>query len=177
MSGDGCDHDCTVSGCGNGVVAPGEACDTRTGRCQGGEMDGAPCDYDLQCDSGLCTSCPGGDCLSDCSGCGNGICCDTVFGCLIADQPCSEMGGTPVACDGPVCQHSGTCCKHLYLDWQGCHSDPYVLANCVDWGGHHAPCTECEPCCAFDGYCTSWDAPRCLEYEGTPVDCAQCWTP
>ena len=179
-SGDGCDYNCTASACGNGIVAEGELCDQLNGRCVGGALDGAPCDRNAQCGSGYCTSCPEGGCSNDCTACGAGACCSIMFGCVPefhTDQECSELGGTAVTCDDPVCQHSGTCCKHLYLDWAGCHSDPEVLANCYAWGGMLAPCSECERCCAFDGYCTSWDAGTCLEYEGTPVDCSQCWAP
>jgi cysteine-rich repeat protein len=176
-SGDGCDSNCTPSGCGNGVITTGESCDSRQGRCQGGELAGEPCELNAQCGTGFCTSCPTGDCVSGCSACGAGTCCDTIFGCSLAIQDCSAVAGTPVECDAPTCQHSGTCCRHLYLDWGGCHSDPYVLANCENWGGSLEPCSQCEPCCAFDGYCTSWHASECLEYEGTPVDCSQCWGP
>ena len=179
INGDGCDYNCTVSGCGNGVVAAGEFCDQTRGRCAGGVLDGAPCERNEQCEGGICTSCPPGGCSNDCSACGAGTCCDTRFGCLFSygDLSCSEVAGTPVPCDSPGCQYSGTCCKNLFLDWGGCHSDPNVLANCTNWGGHFAPCSECTPCCAFDGYCTSWDRFVCEEYEGTAVDCSQCWMP
>jgi cysteine-rich repeat protein len=180
VSDDGCDSNCTPSGCGNGVLTAGEFCDRRTSRCQGGDDDGESCERNEQCAGGLCTSCPPGGCSNDCTGCGAGICCDTRFGCLIAydeQEGCAPVAGTPVACDGATCQHSGTCCKNIFLDWQSCHSAQYVMDNCINWGGHYEPCSECLPCCAFSGYCTSWDAIDCLEYEGTPVDCAQCWGP
>jgi cysteine-rich repeat protein len=83
INGDGCDYNCTVSGCGNGVVAAGEFCDQTRGRCAGGVLDGAPCERNEQCEGGICTSCPPGGCSNDCSACGAGICCDTSIRLLV----------------------------------------------------------------------------------------------
>ncbi|HLK09799.1 MAG TPA: DUF4215 domain-containing protein [Candidatus Binatia bacterium] len=81
VNGDGCDNNCTFSGCGNGILDPGEQCD------DGNLIDGDGCDHNCtftgcgnaildpgeQCDDGNRTN--GDGCDNNCtfSGCGNGI--------------------------------------------------------------------------------------------------------
>jgi cysteine-rich repeat protein len=68
VDGDGCDSNCTVTGCGNGIVTPGEACDdsnTLDGDCCSGTCQLEP--EHTSCDDGkLCTTadvCSGGVCV------------------------------------------------------------------------------------------------------------------
>jgi cysteine-rich repeat protein len=174
ISGDGCDYDCTVSACGNGVTAGDEYCDGFGGRCIGGQDDGAPCHENAECPGGNCTSCPSGNCAGNCGSCGAGWCCD-ILGCAYYEgygQGCHAAGGTAVSCSSATCQYAGLCCASAFL---GCQDGIDALA-CASLGGTLGPCSECPTCCAFDGYCTSWSDSTCREYEGTPVDCSQCWT-
>ncbi len=80
VDGDGCDANCVVSGCGNGIVAPGEGCDD--GNLASGDGCDANCTVTAcgngirtgseQCDDGNAANDDG--CDADCrpSGCGNG---------------------------------------------------------------------------------------------------------
>jgi TQXA domain-containing protein len=79
--GDGCDHNCTPTSCGNGVATTGEACD------DGNLLDGDGCDFNCtetvcgngvvtigeQCDDGNAVN--GDDCDTNCTTprCGNGV--------------------------------------------------------------------------------------------------------
>jgi cysteine-rich repeat protein len=81
QNGDGCDNDCTLGGCGNGTVNPGEPCD------DGNAVEGDGCDSNCTlsacgngvtggseaCDDGNAVE--GDGCDSNCtlSACGNGI--------------------------------------------------------------------------------------------------------
>jgi cysteine-rich repeat protein len=81
QNGDGCDNDCTLGGCGNGTVNPGEPCD------DGNDLEGDGCDSNCTlsacgngvtggseaCDDGNAVE--GDGCDSNCtlSACGNGI--------------------------------------------------------------------------------------------------------
>ena len=81
VDGDGCDHNCTPTSCGNGVVTTGEACD------DGNLLDGDGCDFnctETACGNGVVTTgeqCDdandvnGDGCDTNCttSGCGNGV--------------------------------------------------------------------------------------------------------
>jgi hypothetical protein len=175
VSGDSCDYNCAVSGCGNGVAAGAEYCDDFGGRCVGGADDGAPCWANAECSGGYCTNCPSRDCAADCGSCGAGGCCTGLGGCGLYEgygQGCFLIGGV-TSCDSDTCQMAGTCCSTSF----GCMDDPGLVAECggILVGGSLMPCSQCPSCCAFDGYCTSWGVADCLEYEGTPVDCSQCW--
>jgi cysteine-rich repeat protein len=80
-NGDGCDNDCTLGGCGNGSVNPGEACD------DGNDLEGDGCDSNCTlsaCGNGVTggsEACDDGNviegdgCDSNCtvSACGNGL--------------------------------------------------------------------------------------------------------
>src|SRR5579871_627304 len=81
VNGDGCDNNCTFSGCGNGILDPGEQCD------DGNLIDGDGCDHNCtftgcgnaildpgeQCDDGNRTN--GDGCDNNCTlpACGNGV--------------------------------------------------------------------------------------------------------
>jgi cysteine-rich repeat protein len=171
-SGDGCDADCTLTGCGNGIVTSGEFCDHFHGRCVGGDSDGLQCLENAECPGGFCTSCPSGACAADCSGCGPGACC-WAAGCALLPGYGQGCAGFAVSCDAPVCQYAGTCCQNSSLG--ACSTELIAEGLCDDFGGTPVACSQCTPCCAFNGYCTSWATDQCLEYEGTPVDCSQCW--
>jgi cysteine-rich repeat protein len=81
IDGDGCDHNCTITGCGNRIATTGEACD------DGNTIDGDGCDHNCTitgCGNGIATTgeaCDDGNtidgdgCDHDCSvsACGNGI--------------------------------------------------------------------------------------------------------
>ncbi|HEY1101132.1 MAG TPA: DUF4215 domain-containing protein [Myxococcota bacterium] len=81
VDGDGCDKNCTLTGCGNGIVTAGEQCD------DGNDVDGDGCDRNCTisaCGNGVATSgeqCDDGNvidgdgCDHNCrpTGCGNGV--------------------------------------------------------------------------------------------------------
>ncbi len=81
LDGDGCDHNCTPTVCGNGVVTEGEICD------DGNLLDGDGCDFNCtttECGNGVPTTgeqCDdanevnGDDCDNNCTNprCGNGV--------------------------------------------------------------------------------------------------------
>jgi cysteine-rich repeat protein len=81
QNGDGCDNDCTLGGCGNGTINPGEACDDAN------EVEGDGCDSNCTisaCGNGVtggteacddANEVEGDGCDSNCtlSACGNGI--------------------------------------------------------------------------------------------------------
>jgi cysteine-rich repeat protein len=80
-SGDGCDANCTITRCGNGIVTAGEACD------DGNSIDGDGCDANCsvtscsngivtageRCDDGNATDGDGCDRTCVPTGCGNGV--------------------------------------------------------------------------------------------------------
>jgi cysteine-rich repeat protein len=53
--GDGCDSNCTVTRCGNGIVTPPEECDDGSGTCDGGFDDSMECLTNADC-RGVCAS-------------------------------------------------------------------------------------------------------------------------
>jgi cysteine-rich repeat protein len=81
VNGDGCDNNCTVTRCGNGIVDPGEQCD------DGNLIDGDGCDHNCtptgcgngvvdpseECDDGNLIDGDGCDHNCTFTGCGNGI--------------------------------------------------------------------------------------------------------
>jgi hypothetical protein len=171
---DGCDSNCTPTACGNGITAGAEHCDGFSGRCIGGAYDGLLCYSNAECSGGVCTSCPSGDCGNDCTACGPGACCRTL-GCGGPEPGFGSFCfGDIVPCNDADCQFAGTCCEGTFAEGHCLQSFP-DNAVCEDLGGENIPCGECAHCCEFDGYCTPWAAETCLEYEGTPVDCSQCW--
>jgi len=104
--GDGCDHNCKPTGCGNGVVTTGEECD------DGNTRDGDGCDHNCtfaRCGNGVIDAelheiCDDGNtrdndgCDSNCkpTGCGNGV--------LNPGEQCDD-GNTD---DGDGCDHNCT---------------------------------------------------------------------
>src|SRR5262249_28891380 len=100
VNGDGCDNNCTPTGCGNGVQTTGEACDDGNRRaradcspscvlerCGNGELDPGE-----QCDDGPTGS---ATCTTDCQlmppvTCGNGV--------IDAGETCDD--GNTADCDG-----------------------------------------------------------------------------
>ncbi len=144
-SGDGCDYNCTPTGCGNGVTSPGEICDAAYGSlyggiCVGGTNDGAHCAWNAECLGGYCTSCPyRQSCLPDCSGC---------------IQPPICVGLAPsIECY----MYTGTCIG------QGCIFTPLIA--CDD------PFCGTQGNCTINGYCVPARGDECAEYEGVPGNC------
>ena len=98
VNGDGCDTNCTPSGCGNGIVDPGEVCD------DGNTVNGDGCDSNCtppgcgngvvdageQCDDGNTVNGDGCDANCTLPGCGNGI--------VDAGEACDD--GNTNSCDG-----------------------------------------------------------------------------
>jgi cysteine-rich repeat protein len=143
VSADGCDSNCTASGCGNGLPAGGEFCDALYGSdlggvCVGGIYDGSACTVNAECDGGYCTNCPWRlSCAADCGSCETPICtptgpseCTMLTGFCIG-QSCLFI--PVVACDDPACGTAGNC--------------------------------------TIDGYCVPTDAVTCAEYEGVLGSC------
>jgi cysteine-rich repeat protein len=131
--GDGCDSNCTISGCGNGRVGPGEACD------DGNHVDGDGCDSNCTvtaCGNGLRTGaeqCDDGNLISDdgcdanCrpSGCGNGL--------VGGDEACDDGNGTSgdgcdvdcsvSSCGNGIAAGGEECDDGNLVDGDGCDSN------------------------------------------------------
>lgn len=144
VNGDGCDSDCTITGCGNGITTPGEYCDTTYGSiyggiCVGGTDNGSNCAWNDECTGGYCTSCPFRQrCLADCSACAEPPLCV-----LYTSQGCQMLTGT---CIGQVC---------VFLPIVACDD-----AQCDTPGN-----------CTINGYCVPTSEEECAEYEGVLGSC------
>jgi cysteine-rich repeat protein len=125
--GDGCDGSCTVSACGNGIVAGAELCDDFK-TCQ----NGALCSSDANCileGGGDCLRRDGDGCDNDCSpSCGNGVIdpvnqeqCDD--GNAVEGDGC-DSNCTPSACGNGVVSPGEECdAGFLGGDFNACRSD------------------------------------------------------
>ncbi len=118
IDGDGCDHDCTLTGCGNGIVTANEACD------DGNDIDGDGCDTCAItgcgdgiikspeiCDDGNPESGDGCDASCTVTGCGNGVqtrgeFCDDRN--LVDGDGC-DSNCTPTSCGNSVTTSGETC--------------------------------------------------------------------
>jgi len=116
IDGDGCDSNCTFTGCGNGITTAGEQCDdgnTRNGDCCSAtcqiDPDAAPCDDAVfcngadRCSRGICSVHAGDPCSTPCSST-----------CQEGARSCADPPGTP--CDdrnectlNDGCDGAGTC--------------------------------------------------------------------
>ncbi|MBI5503179.1 MAG: DUF4215 domain-containing protein [Deltaproteobacteria bacterium] len=131
--GEGCDGNCTVSACGNGVVAAGEACD------DGNRSDGDGCDSNCtatgcgngvvtgseQCDDGNWVDDDGCDANCRPSGCGNGVAgageeCDD--GNLTSGDGC-DANCTTSRCGNGVVAGGEACDDGNSVDGDGCDSN------------------------------------------------------
>ncbi|UQA58910.1 DUF4215 domain-containing protein [Polyangium aurulentum] len=145
--GDGCDSDCTVTACGNGIVTEGEACDdknkvsgdgcdancTVTGCGNGVQTDGEACD------DGNATD--GDGCDSDCTvtACGNGIvtdgeACDDKN---TADGDGCDSNCTVTACGNAIVTEGEACDDGNVESGDGCDTNctPSACGNGVMAGG------------------------------------------
>lgn len=180
-AGDGCcppgadinsDSDCPA-GCGNGVVEPGETCDTAiaagaTGACPTACDDGQACTADALGGAGTCTAtcthspitapaegdgcCPAGATHAtdtDCSlGCGDGLVsagetCDTAI-------PAGQTGACPTSCnDGMVCTTdtllAGGTCNAVCT--HATITTPVGGDGCCPAAGNANNDTDCHPVC------------------------------
>lgn len=99
QDGDGCDHDCSVTACGNGVVTAGEGCD------DGNDRDGDGCDR---------------GCVA--TGCGNGV----VTGEEVCDDGNDndgdgcDRGCLPTGCGNGVVTAPEECDDRNDVDGDGC---------------------------------------------------------
>ncbi|HIL14467.1 MAG TPA: DUF4215 domain-containing protein [Deltaproteobacteria bacterium] len=147
LSGDGCDSNCKVTMCGNGLTTSGEFCDADGGgvgalggACVGGSYDGLPCTWNADCQGGYCTSCPERSlCESDCSACMVPVCTYDI----LYPGSCGLLTGLGETCG------------------QGC--EPFIA--CDD------PFCGTQGNCTLDGYCVPTTAEKCAEYEGVSGSC------
>src|SRR5262249_31052803 len=103
--GDGCDHNCTITACGNGILTPatGERCD------DGNTTDGDGCDHNCTvtaCGNGIVTPATGEQC--DDGNTTNGDGCDNnckVTGCGNATMTPGEQCDDGNTTDGDGCSH------------------------------------------------------------------------
>ena len=133
VSGDGCDANCTFTGCGNTIVTAGEACD------DGNLVSGDGCDANCtvtacgngittgaeQCDDGNLTD--GDGCDSNCTltACGNGIItageqCDD--GNHVSGDGC-DSNCTPTGCGNGIVTAGEQCDDGNLVDNDGCDSN------------------------------------------------------
>jgi cysteine-rich repeat protein len=164
--GDGCDSNCTVTGCGNGIVTEGEQCD------DGNQDDGDDCSADCQSTTGaLCgngatdtgeacddaNEVDGDGCDSNCTvtACGNGIVtvgeqCDD--GNVIEDDGCSntcEGSGQRLLCGNGTMNESEACDDGNRVEGDGCDT------NCTATACGNGVVTNGEAC--DDGNTTDGD--------------------
>ncbi len=166
VDGDGCDHNCTPTSCGNGVVTAGEACD------DGNLLDGDGCDFNCTvtgCGNGVVTTgeeCDDGNavngdgCDDNCTvpRCGNGVAdpgeqcddgnatngdgCDTnctVTGCGNGVVTAGEQCDDGNAVDGDACDSNCTvtgCGNGVVTAGEQCDD-----GNAVSGDGCDANCT------------------------------------
>ncbi|MCP4448146.1 MAG: hypothetical protein GY811_22835 [Myxococcales bacterium] len=129
-SGDGCDADCSVTGCGNGVTAGAEGCDD--GRhCS----NGATCIEDIDCmgvGDTLCIPRSGDGCSADCASqeiCGDG---EFDFGETCDNgSHCDDVAiGAPAGTAGTTCAQGSTTCDGLGDGLCAPRSDDGCSADC-----------------------------------------------
>ncbi len=144
VNGDGCDLDCTVSSCGNGMPAGGELCDLvwhssgPGGVCVGGSFDGLPCWVNSECADGYCSSCFGLGC-NGCVGCGAPLCWfDSPGHCTMWVAECrigsACFGIQLFPCSDPGCAAEGNCTING-------HCVPTTAEWCTELEGVPGPCT------------------------------------
>jgi cysteine-rich repeat protein len=140
INGDGCDNNCTVTACQNGVVTGSEYCDAAAGRCVGGSYAGLWCVENAECTGGFCTYGPSGSCKSDCTACGPSACC------AFSPSPCmpdywygQSCAFGEFACDDPGCTSSGTCCVY------GDVCTAFNPSLCDEYEGTLVDCSQCAP--------------------------------
>jgi cysteine-rich repeat protein len=131
IDGDGCDSNCTLTGCGNGVVTAGEQCDD--GNVANGDCCSATCQFEV-------TGSPCGDdgdaCTADtCNGAGQ--CTHTVA----PGAPCNLDGNL---CTDDVCDATGACVGGPPTDCSD--GDPCTVDGCSPRVG----CTHIDTCGTAD---------------------------
>ncbi len=149
IDGDGCDSDCTVTGCGNGIVTEGEQCD------DGNAVSGDGCDSNCtasgcgngalsegeECDDGNLLD--GDGCDPDCrTACGNGATgpgesCDD--GNRVDGDGC-DSNCTVTACGNGIASFGEACDDGNTTDGDGCDS------NCRSTGCGNGVVTSGEEC-------------------------------
>jgi cysteine-rich repeat protein len=121
VDGDGCDNNCTVTRCGNGVLTAGEQCDD--GNTVAGDCCGATCQTEV---AGAACSDDGNACTDDA--------CDGAGTCTHPGRP----AGSPCASDGIDCTLD-------QCDGSGfCAHAPFACGVCLGCG----PAGECVPALA-----------------------------
>jgi cysteine-rich repeat protein len=140
-SGDGCDANCKVTACGNGIQTSGEACD------DGNSVDGDGCDHNCTmtaCGNGIVSAgeaCDDGNTLSgdgcdqNCTvtACGNGVAAGTEIcddGNAVNGDGC-DQNCTVTACGNGVVSAGEACDDGNTTDNDGCRND-CSLASCGD---------------------------------------------
>jgi cysteine-rich repeat protein len=162
VDGDGCDSNCTATGCGNTIVTAGEACDT-------GPSGSATCDPDCTlvscgdgttnpfavptelCDDGNVASGDGCDANCTLTACGNGVqtggeACDD--GNLVSGDGC-DSNCTPTVCGNGILTVPEQCDDGNLANADGCDG------NCTATGCGNGVQTVGEAC--DDGNLTSGD--------------------
>ncbi|MBL4634521.1 MAG: hypothetical protein JKY56_11650, partial [Kofleriaceae bacterium] len=181
INGDGCDNNCTITACGNGIETNAEACDD--GRdCS----DGTSCTDAAECvgiGDELCVPRSGDGCDADCSvtGCGNGV--------TAGDEACDDgrhcSNGTVCIDDGECAGIGDTICVPRSGD--GCSADCSATEVCGDGqpdfgeacdNGSHCddalPGVAGTPCVQGAGSCTGIGDELCIPRsdDGCSADCS-----
>ena len=168
-NGDGCDNNCTPTGCGNGVVTPntGEQCD-------GGAGCRANCTL-IRCGDGILD--PGEQC--DDGNTQNGDCCSSTCHFEASGSPCKDDGNecTEDVCNGAgacthpfepagtACTDDGKLCTDDVCDGAGACSHPNNTVACDDGNA----CTMDDHC--SDGVCVGEPIPAWVnEFDYTGLD-------
>lgn len=152
VDGDGCDSNCTLTGCGNGIVTAGEVCDDGSGNCTAPCCGNGVIESGEQCDDGASTATCDADCTP--ARCGDGTRNPS------AGEGCDD--GNTAGGDGCEANCGADCCASQNVP--GC--DASLCDSCV--------CGVDPFCCSPEGF---WDE-RCVFLAETTCDgaclCGSC---
>jgi cysteine-rich repeat protein len=158
QSGDGCDANCSITACGNGVRSVDELCD------DGNTIDGDGCN--ANCRPSACEE--AANCSSFASQCSVGFCnpengfCDGLA--INEGRPCGAgCGGVGQCRDGACVGALGAVCD----DGNPCTDDICQAGGCVH-PFNEAPCNECGVC--SQGACKRGSATACNDANPCTVD-------